>query len=65
MVSIFLDFDVPGAHGLFLARDFRQRHLAARCCVVSAFERRDYIDELQACGFLGYLVKAMPVAGFT
>jgi DNA-binding NarL/FixJ family response regulator len=32
--------------------------------VVSAFERRDYIDEVQRSGFLGYVVKAAPIAEF-
>jgi DNA-binding NarL/FixJ family response regulator len=62
---IFLDLDVPGAYGLSLAREIRERQLAARCCVVSAFERQDYIDELRAWGFLGYIVKAVPMAEFT
>jgi two-component system response regulator DesR len=62
---IFLDLDVPGAYGLTLARDIRDRRLAARCCVVSAFDRRDYIDELHSWGFLGYIVKAVSVTEFT
>ncbi len=62
---IFLDLDVPGAYGLSLAKEVRQRGLANRCCVVSAFERADYIGEIQAWGFLGYIVKAAAVAEFT
>ena len=62
---IFLDLDVPGAYGLSLAKDIERRGLADRCCVVSAFENGDYIDEIRSCGFLGYIVKAMPVAEFT
>jgi len=62
---IFLDLDVPGAYGLSLAREIRDRRLAAKCCVVSAFDRRDYIEELQAWGFLGYIVKAVSVSEFT
>ena len=61
---IFLDLDVPGAYGLSLAREVEARGLANRCCVVSAFERRDYIDAVKASGFLGYIVKASPIAEF-
>ena len=62
---IFLDLDVPGAYGLSLAREIRNRRLAAKCCVVSAFDRRDYIEELQAWGILGYIVKAVSISQFT
>jgi len=62
---IFLDLDVPGAYGLTLAREIRERRLAARCCVVSAFDRRDYIEKLEQWGSLGYIVKAVSVAEFT
>ena len=62
---IFLDLDVPGAYGLSLAREVQQRGLAGRCCVVSAFEKLEYIDEIRDWGFLGYIVKAVTVAEFT
>lgn len=62
---IFLDLDVPGAYGLSLAKEVRERGLADRCCVVSAFERADYIGEIRVWGFLGYIVKAVAVAEFT
>jgi DNA-binding NarL/FixJ family response regulator len=62
---IFLDLDVPGAYGLSLAKEVHQRGLANRCCVVSAFERADYIGEIRAWGFLGYIVKAVAVVEFT
>ena len=61
---VFLDLDVPGAYGLSLAREVKQRGLANLCCVVSAFERADYVEEICAHGFLGYIVKAMPVEDF-
>src|ERR1035441_4166673 len=62
---IFLDLDVPGAYGLSLAREVQQRGLASRCCVVSAFENREYIEEIRSWGFLGYITKAVTVAEFT
>jgi hypothetical protein len=37
---IFLDLDVPGAYGLSLAKEVRQRGYADRCCVVSALRSR-------------------------
>lgn len=55
---IFLDLDVPGAHGLSLARQIRQLGFHARCCVVTALDRQDFIHEVRSMGFLGYLVKA-------
>jgi two-component system, NarL family, response regulator DesR len=61
---IFLDLDVPGAHGLSLARDVERAHLADRCCVVSASDRNDLIGEVKLLGFLGYIVKATPIAEF-
>lgn len=61
---IFLDLDVPGAYGLSLAREVAQRGFGSRCCVVSAFEKREYIDEIRGLGFLGYVVKAAQIAEF-
>lgn len=61
---VFLDLDVPGAHGLSLARDVERAHLADRCCVVSASDREDLIGEVRLLGFLGYIVKATPIADF-
>lgn len=58
---IFLDLEVPGAFGLSLARDVQRRGLADRCCVVSASESHDYIEEVERSGFLGYIIKATPI----
>jgi two-component system, NarL family, response regulator DesR len=62
---IFLDLDVPGAYGLSLAREVQRRGLAGRCCVASAFDKQEYVDEIRGSGFLGYIVKAVPVEEFT
>lgn len=62
---IFLDLGVPGAYGLSLANEIRSRGLAARCCVISGTESREYIGALREAGFLGYIFKAAPVAEFT
>lgn len=61
---IFLDLDVPGAHGLSLARDIHQLGFHVRCCVVTALDRQDFIHEVRGMGFLGYLVKARPYREF-
>lgn len=62
---IFLDLDVPGAYGLSLAREVKQRAMAERCCVVTAFDNPEYVSEIWAHGFLGYISKASPIADFT
>ena len=61
---IFLDLDVPGAHGLSLAREVQRNNFEKRCCVVSALSRADLIAEVKLLGFLGYIVKASPFAEF-
>ncbi len=62
---ILLDLDVPGAYGLSLARQVRQRGLHPRCCVITGCHNPDFIAELEGQGFLGYIVKATPMAEFT
>ena len=61
---IFLDLDVPGAHGLSLAREIRGLGLHARCCIVSGSDKQHLIEEARRLGFLGYIVKAIPSAEF-
>lgn len=61
---IFLDLDVPGAYGLSLAKEINERGLAGRTCVVSAFDKREYIDAVREWGFMGYVAKATPVVEF-
>jgi DNA-binding NarL/FixJ family response regulator len=58
---IFLDLAVPGAFGLSLAKQIAARELAPICCVLSACDRDDYVEQLRACGFMGYVAKSMPV----
>ncbi|MCW5656758.1 MAG: response regulator transcription factor [Burkholderiaceae bacterium] len=61
---IFLDLAVPGAFGLSLAKQVRSAGMASLCCVISAFDRDDYVRQLQTWGFLGYIPKSMPVDAF-
>src|SRR5262245_38969428 len=58
---IFLDLAVPGAFGLSLAKQVQSIGVASICCVISAFDRADYVQQLQAWGFLGYVPKSIPV----
>ncbi|MDE2095383.1 MAG: response regulator transcription factor, partial [Burkholderiales bacterium] len=62
---IFLDLAVPGAFGLSLARQISTRDLAGICCVISACDRDDYVQQLRAWGFMGYIAKSMPVETLT
>ena len=61
---IFLDLDVPGAHGLSLAREIRRLGLHDRCCIVSGSDKQHLIEETRRLGFLGYIVKAIPSVQF-
>jgi DNA-binding NarL/FixJ family response regulator len=62
---VFLDLAVPGAFGLSLAKQVRGLGFAPVCCVISAFDREDYVRQLQCWGFLGYIPKSAPVDTFT
>jgi len=62
---ILLDLAVPGAFGLSLAKQIVGRGLAPVCCVLSACDRDDYVEQLRAWGFMGYVAKSMPVATLT
>jgi DNA-binding NarL/FixJ family response regulator len=61
---VLLDLDVPGAFGLSLVREVACRGWAARCCVISATQRPEFIREARSLGLLGYIAKAMPVDEF-
>lgn len=61
---ILLDLDVPGAYGLSLTQQVRQRGLQARCCIVTGLQNPEFVAALEAQGFLGYIVKAAPMPEF-
>lgn len=61
---ILLDLDIPGAHGLSYAREVKAQNLAGIACVVTANDRPDFIALVRKMGFLGYVIKAQPVAEF-
>lgn len=62
---ILLDLDVPGAHGLSVATEVQRQGMAGITCVVTATQRSDFVAQIKAMGFLGYIVKATPVGEFS
>jgi len=58
---IFLDLDVPGAVGLSLAMEIKRLGKAPITCILTGSQRPDYIAQIEAEGFLGYILKAMEV----
>lgn len=62
---VLLDLNVPGAHGLSLVMEAQKLGLESITCVVTAMDRREYENQIQAMGFLGYIFKATPLDGFT
>lgn len=61
---IFLDIDIPGAHGLSLARQLAQLGAASKCTVITAFDNPQWRAEAIAMGMLGYILKATRVEDF-
>src|SRR3954462_4035616 len=58
---IFLDLDVPGAVGLSLAMEIERMGKAPITCILTGSQRPDYIAQVEAAGFMGYILKAMEV----
>ncbi|HEY8102614.1 MAG TPA: response regulator transcription factor [Burkholderiaceae bacterium] len=61
---IFLDIDVPGAHGLSLARQFAKLGMANKCTIITGSNNPQWRAEAVAMGMLGYIVKAIRVEDF-
>ena len=59
---IFLDLDVPGAVGLSLAMDIQRLGKAPVTCILTGNPREDYIAQISAAGFQGYMLKAMEIS---
>lgn len=62
---ILLDINVPNARGLSLVRTFHRFGMADKCAVVTAFNNKQWSQEVSALGLLGYVVKAANLADFT
>ena len=58
---ILLDLDVPGAVGLSLAMEIKRLGKAPVTCILTGSQRPDYIAQIEAAGFMGYILKAMEV----
>jgi DNA-binding NarL/FixJ family response regulator len=62
---ILLDLDVPGAHGLSLARDLVTLGWGPKTCVVTALSRPGLINEVRDLGLLGFIPKACTLPVFS
>jgi two-component system, NarL family, response regulator DesR len=58
---IFLDLEVPGAVGLSLAMEIKKLGKAGITCVVTGKEHTDFIAQVKAEGFRGYILKSSVV----
>ena len=59
---IFLDLDVPGAVGLSLAMEIKNLGKASVTCILTGNPCADYIAQIAAAGFQGYMLKAMEIS---
>ena len=62
---VFLDLNIPGAIGLSTAKMVARAGLASKCCVVTGSERDDFLAQVQEMGFLGYVLKNLPIDEFS
>ncbi|WP_449432234.1 response regulator transcription factor [Pseudomonas putida] len=62
---ILLDINVPHACGLSLVRTFHRFGVAERCAVVTATDNRDWSQQAQAMGLLGYVLKTACLEDFS
>jgi two-component system response regulator DesR len=62
---IWLDLNVPGAHGLSLVRHVFNLGLANRSAVITGSENHKWQSEVQSMGFLAYLFKTAVLEEFS
>lgn len=62
---ILLDLDVPGAHGLSLARELVDLGWGPRTCIVTALSKPGLINEAKELGLLGFIPKACALPVFS
>lgn len=58
---ILLDLDVPGAFGLSLAMEIKKIGKEGCTCILTGTYRADYIAQVKAAGFQGYILKAIEI----
>lgn len=56
---IYVDLDVPGAHGLSLVRQFTLAGYAAQCVILSGYDHPQWQVEARGMGLLGYVSKGL------
>jgi len=61
---IFLDINIPGAHGLSLVRHVFNVGLAHKAAVITASVNHQWRSEVESMGFLGYMLKTAAVEEF-
>jgi DNA-binding NarL/FixJ family response regulator len=62
--GVLLDIDMPDAHGLTLARQFKKFGIANKCAVVSSSENQQWCTEAMSMGMLGYIIKTLDINDF-
>lgn len=62
---ILLDIGVPGAQGLSLVRRVHRAGMAGRAAVITASDSAQWQIEVDALGFLGYVLKTASVDEFS
>lgn len=58
---ILLDLDVPGAVGLSLAMEIKKLGKEGVTCILTGTNRADYVSQVRANGFQGYILKAIEI----
>lgn len=58
---IYVDLDLPGAHGLSLVRQIAQFGFAGKAVILTGFENAPWQAEAKAMGLLGYVSKGLPL----
>jgi len=58
---ILLDLDIPGAIGLSLAMEIKKLGLESITCILTGHSRKDFIAQIKANGFRGYILKGSSV----
>ena len=58
---IWLDIDIPGAHGLSLVRHVSHLGLADKAAIITGSENHRWRSEVESMGFLGNLIKTATI----
>lgn len=56
---VYVDLDVPGAHGLSLVRQIAQTGLAAQTVILTGYDHPQWQAEAKTMGLLGYISKGL------